>query len=66
MDINSKECIEALKKYKATGKIQKIAIKLLLLDDRTPMPEMEALNNSQLRDLQRAVRIIRDTIGIED
>jgi len=66
MVIDSKECVVALNKYKVRGKIERMAIKILLAEDATYIPEFQAMDNVQLRDLKREIMIIRNTIGIEE
>ena len=66
MIIDSEECTDKLNKYKAKGKIDMMAIKILLAKDSTYIPEFQAMTSTQLRDVKRSIRIISNTIGIEE
>ena len=66
MVIDSKECTDGLNKYKVQTDIERIAIKVLLAKDDTYIPAFQAMDGVQLRSLKAAIRVIRNTMGIEE
>jgi hypothetical protein len=68
MKLDSKECREALKRYKVENNMEELAIAVLLAKDEdvVDIPGILDLQDTQIDELARVIKCIRDIIGIEE
>jgi len=67
MKLESEECKKALKEYKTTNEVEKLAVKILLTDacEVVNIPGMTDLTGEQIDELASVIGDIRDNLGIE-
>ena len=65
MNIESKECIEALKVYKTKNKLEELAVKLFTVKEEEFDDLLRDLSDEQFEELFLMVIEIRTNIGIE-
>ncbi len=68
MKLDSSECKQALRTYKAENDMEELAIKVLLAnaEDVVDIPGIEDMYDKQIDELAKVVGHIRNKLGIED
>lgn len=68
MKLDTKECLEALKSYKVTNKMEEMAVKVLSTkgEDVWKIPGIIQMSHNQLDELAMIIKEVRDNIGIEE
>ena len=68
MKLNSKKCRKLLSNYEVQSEIDRLAVEVLLTDDKdvVDIPGILELDDTQIDDLASSIRIIRNNLGIKN